>query len=200
VGYENDPNQNGGGTFLFRNSDGPKWGKGGYGVMSYAYARAYANDALWLSFGPPHSERPIERFEAVSLPVLAHGRCESARQDMGQWGGALWSRGAQLFCDSKDGGFVELGLTVRAAGRYRLRVLGTAAPDYGVVRIAIDGERPGHAFSLYSGRVSPAGSLELGTMDLSAGEHRLRFESVGKPAGSTGFSFGLDAIDLLPPP
>jgi hypothetical protein len=200
VGYEDDPNKNGGGTFVFRNSDGPKWGKGGYGVMSYAYVRAYANDALWLHFGPPHSEKPVERFAAASLAVLAHGRCAAARQDMSQWGGPLWTRGAQLFCNAHDGGFVELGLAVRTAGRYRLRVLATAAPDYGVVRGALDGKRLGHDFDLYSGRVCPAGSLELGTLDLATGEHRLRFTSVGKQAGSTGFSFGLDAIDLLPPP
>ena len=112
----------------------------------------------------------------------------------------LWSRGAQLYCNAQDGGFVELVLAVRAAGRYRLRVLATAAPDYGILRVALDGKRPEHEFNLYSGRVCPAGSLELGTVDLPAGRHVLRFESVGKPAGSTGFSFGLDAIDLLPPP
>jgi hypothetical protein len=37
-------------------------------------------------------------------------------------------------------------------------------------------------------------------IDLAAGRHKLRFASAGKPAGPTGFSFGLDAIDLLPPP
>jgi hypothetical protein len=37
-------------------------------------------------------------------------------------------------------------------------------------------------------------------IDLAAGRHKLRFTSAGKPAGSTGFSFGLDAIDLPLPP
>jgi hypothetical protein len=57
VGYEDKPKQMGGGVFQFRNSDGPQWGNKGYGTMSYAYARAYANDALWLELGPPHSRR-----------------------------------------------------------------------------------------------------------------------------------------------
>jgi len=30
VGYNNDPHRPGGGAFYFRNSDGPKWGDGGY--------------------------------------------------------------------------------------------------------------------------------------------------------------------------
>src|SRR5206468_2026748 len=67
TGYEDDPKNPGEGVLLFRNSSGPKWGNGGYGVMSYAYARAYANDALWLLFGPPNSEVPIERHEAESM-------------------------------------------------------------------------------------------------------------------------------------
>ena len=52
VGYVDDAQDNGG-VFLFRNSWGPKWGKNGYGSMSYAYTRAYANDVVWLELGPP---------------------------------------------------------------------------------------------------------------------------------------------------
>jgi hypothetical protein len=43
----------------------------------------------------------------------------------------------------------------------------------------------------------PAGSLELGSHDLSAGPHRLRFTAIGKNATSTNFFFDLDAVDLL---
>jgi hypothetical protein len=64
----------------------------------------------------------------------------------------------------------------------------------------LDGKPPGQDFDLYSGRVSPSGSLELGTLDLAAGQHRLRFAVVGKNTASTGFCFGIDAIDILSPP
>ncbi len=63
VGYEDKPKQMGGGVFLFRNSNGPLWGNKGYGTMSYAYARAYANDALWLQLRPLKSQAGTERFE-----------------------------------------------------------------------------------------------------------------------------------------
>jgi hypothetical protein len=166
--------------------------------MSYAYARAYANDAVWLRLGPPKSEVPVERFEAESLDVSAKGRCEAAAQDMAGEGGLMWSQGRQLLCRAEEGGFVELGFTVRRGGRWRLRVLATAAPDYGIVRAALDGKPLEGDFDLYSGRVSPAGSLELGTRNLAAGRHRLRFAAAGKNPASAGSSFGLDTVDLMP--
>jgi hypothetical protein len=200
AGYEDDPKKNGGGVFTFRNWSGPAWGNKGYGVMSYTYARAYANDALWLELGPPNSEVPVERFEAEALPVLDKGRCDTTPQDMGQWGGPMWSQGKQLFCRAQEGGFVELGFRVHKAGRWRLRVLATAAPDFGTVRPALDGKPLGQDFDLYCGRISPSGSLELGTLDLTVGQHRLRFAVAGKNTVSKGFFFGLDALDLLSAP
>ena len=198
TGYRDDPANDGEGVFLFRNSSGPRWGDRGCGVMSYAYVRAYANDVLWLQLGPAGSEVAVERFEAESLAVLARDRCDTSTQGMGTWGGLMWSEGKQLFCGASKGGFVELGFAVRKAGRYRLRVLATAAPDFGRVRTTLDGRPVGPVFDLYSGRVCPSGSLELSTHDLAAGPHRLRFTSPGRTAASTGWLFGLDAIDLLP--
>ena len=197
TGYKDDPKQNGGGTFRFLNSDGPHWGDGGNGIMSYAYVRRYANDCFWLRFGPSDSEVPAERFEAERAPVLAKGECATSVQNMRQFGRPMWSQGRQLFCQAQKGGFVELGFTPSKAGRYRLRVLATAAPDYGRIRAALDGRPLGADFDLYCGRVCPAGSLELGTLDLAARPHRLRFTSVAKSAASGGFSFGVDAIDLI---
>jgi hypothetical protein len=141
---------------------------------------------------------PVERFEAVTLPVLASGRCRYNIQDMGDWERAMWTRGKQLFCNAEKDGFVELAFDVRKPGRYRFRALATAAPDFGVIRVALDGKWLERRFDLYCGRVSPSGTLELGVYNFTAGRHRIRFESVGKNAGSGGFAFGLDAIDLLP--
>jgi hypothetical protein len=197
VGYDDDPNKNGGGVFWFRNSAGENWGDKGHGAMCYAYALAYLNDALWLQYGPPHSEVPAQRFEAETMRVLASEKCASNSQKMDEWGGRMWSKGAQLFCTAQKGGFVELQFTVEKAGRYRLRVLATAAPDFGRIRLALDGKPLAPEFDLYCGKVSPAGSLELGTHQVNAGPHRLRFTATGKSTASTNFFFALDAIDLI---
>lgn len=44
VGYRDDPGQPGGGVFIFRNSNN----NGRDGFMTYEYARAYMNDAVWI--------------------------------------------------------------------------------------------------------------------------------------------------------
>jgi hypothetical protein len=184
------------GMFSFRNSAGPHWGKDGYGRMSYAYVRAYANDALWLEFVPGPRKAPAERFEAEALAVRPESRCEAGPQDMANWGGPMWGGGEQLFCRAERGGFVELDLPVRRGGRYRVTLLATAAPDYGSIRAAMDGKALGPTFDLYSGRVCPAGSLDLGVIDLAAGPHTLRVTAEGKDSASAGFTFGLDAVEL----
>jgi hypothetical protein len=198
VGYEDDAKKNGGGIFRFRNSAGPKWGDIGYGVMSYAYVRAYANDVVSLRCEPPNAEAPAIRFEAESLRVVAKDRCDVNIQKMDAFEPKLWSHGQQLFCGAKQGGAVELEFAVPKAARYRLHVLATAAPDFGTIRMSL-GAQSSPTFDLYCGRVSPSGPLEVGTYDFTAGKHRLRFTVVGKNPYSQGFAFGLDAIDLLDP-
>ena len=197
VGYDDDPTKKGGGVFWFRNSDGPRWGDDGHGIICYAYVLAYLNDALWLQYEPPHSEVPTQRFEAETMRVLASEKCATSVQKMKDWGPRMWSKGAQLFCAAHKGGFVELEFTVAHAGRYRFRVLATAGPDFGRIHLALDGTALAPQFDLYCGKVSPAGSLELGTHQLSAGPHRLRVTAGGKNIASTNFFFGLDAVDLI---
>ena len=116
---------------------------------------------------------------------------------MGDWEPAMWSGGKQLFVVARKNGFVGLRFGVRRPGRYRVRVLATAGPDYGTIHVRLDGKPVGPSFDLYSGRVCPSGTLELGTHELSAGEHQIRFTAVGKDRVSANFHFGLDAIDLL---
>ena len=199
VGYEDDASKPGGGFFRIRNSWGPQWGQAGYGIMSYAYVRAYLNDAVWLEWGPPHSEVPTDRFQANVLPVRAKNRCDVSTQDMTPWGSGMWSHGKQLFCQAEPRGFVEVEFQVKKAGPYRVRVEGTVAPDYGIIRIALDGKPTGPPFDLYSGMVGPSGSLELGVHELAATKHAIRFTAVGKNAVSGNFWFGVSAIDLLAP-
>ena len=198
VGYEQDAKKPGGGVFIFRNHGGPRFGSDGHGTISYAYARAYVNDALWLKCGAAGSETPRERIEAEAMTVLTALKCRANPQKMDPFGKKMWSGGVQLFCGAEKGGHVELGFKVSKAGRYRVRLLGTAGPDFGTISVTLNGKKIAADFDLYSGRVCPAGSLELGNWDLAAGsQHRLRVASVSKHPVSGNYYFGLDALDLL---
>ena len=196
AGYTDNPQQNGGGSFLFRNSNGTNWGEEGYGRMSYAYARAYANDALWLEYDQEGSEVPVERFEAESMTVESSDRCEVITQNMAAWGGPMWGGSKQLFCRSEKGGSATLEFSIRRRGRYRLQILATAAPDFGALSTLLDGKPLGPVVDLYSGRVCPSGPIELGVVDLESGRHTLRCVASDKDPASSNFFFGLDAVQV----
>jgi hypothetical protein len=195
VGYADSPTEKGGGMFVFRNSFGGGWGEKGYGRMSYAYVRAYANDALWLEYVRGRSGVPLERFEAESMAVISE-RCNTNPQDMLEWGGAMWGGGRQLFCRAQNGGSVTLEFSNPKGRRCRLVVFATAAPDFGILRVRLDGKPVGAEINLYSGRVCPSGSIDLGAIYLSAGQHALQFKSVGKDPASANVFFGIDAVEL----
>ena len=82
-----------------------------------SYVRAYLNDALWLEWGPPHCEVPIERFQVNALTIRARSRCDVSTQDMKPWGSGLWSHGKQLFCRAEQEGLVAVEFHVKKAGR-----------------------------------------------------------------------------------
>ena len=199
TGYTDDAERPGGGVFLFRNSFGPKWGKDGYGVMSFAYAQRYANDALWLERESPRAEVPVVRYEAERMPRAGQpalfdqpaGHEALGRPDVDPWPPALLRRPARRLrrtglCRAESRPLPAAGI---GDGGPRLRRCPRGARRQAV----------GRTFDLYSGRVCPAGSVELGTFDMPAGRQRLRVTAVGKNSASKGFAFGLDAVDLLSP-
>jgi len=53
VGYRDDPEQPGGGVFVFRNSNN----NGREGCMTYEYTRAYMNDAVWIDYETEDEEQ-----------------------------------------------------------------------------------------------------------------------------------------------
>ncbi|WP_442483823.1 C1 family peptidase [Aeoliella sp. SH292] len=197
VGYEDDASLPGGGALMFRNSYGPEWGEGGYARMSYAYVREYGNDAVWLALAAPGTETPIERFEAEQLEIASSSNAKCEPRSMLGRGHKMWSNSRDLRCKAEEEGSVELDFPVAKPGKYRVRLLATASPESGVVEAMLDDHSP-EKIDLYSGELSPAGSLELGTHELPAGVHRVTVRVLGKHPLSSGHEFGLDAIDLLP--
>ena len=124
---------------------------------------------------------------------------KAAREDMTTFKGK-WGASAQLWwSNAKPGDRLDLALPVEAAGKYRLKVAMTKANDYAVVQLYLDGRQLGKPIDLYSPQVVPTGEIDLGTQNLTAGEHRLSIGIVGaNPAAAKAYMAGLDYARLEP--
>lgn len=153
-----------------------------------------AEKRIWPPVPPPFRiEGAIEAEDLVKSAKAEGGPVQA--QELGE----PWSGEAQLFfTPKKPGSWVELPLKVEKAGKYRLSAFFTKSYDYGIVEAHLDGRRIAGPFDLYSPRVTHGGRTELATLDLPAGEHRIRFVVVGKNGRSKGYFFGLDCLLLEP--
>lgn len=137
-------------------------------------------------------------FEGEGLKVLANRDGSYDTQDMKGFG-PNWSGDAQLwFHATKEGAEITLELPVATSGAYTLAVYLTTAKDYGIVQTLVDDKLIGKPIDCFTQDVRPTGRVELGSLELSAGMHRITFRSAGKNAASTNFLIGIDAIGLEP--
>jgi Papain family cysteine protease len=201
AGYRDDPEHPGGGLFILRNSFGPTWGDEGYAYFPFAYIAEYGNDALTLRYESPAAERlqhgATFKVEGESLKVIEKHRCRPVVQDMHQFGAGLWSEGKQLFLNAESGAEASFEFAVKERGKYDVDLDLTLGPDFGRLRVTLDGNLINHDLDGFCGRVEPSGPLTLGTFDLKSSVHVLKISVVGKDENSKGFNFGIDAIELI---
>ncbi|HEY3963491.1 MAG TPA: C1 family peptidase [Planctomycetaceae bacterium] len=203
AGYQDDPNNSASGLFIVRNSDGPGWGVEGYAYITYGYAAEYCNEALALRHDSAAAGaarfQVTARFEAESLKIVKTSpRCLPEVRDMHDWGSKQWGAGKQLYCAAENGGSLELEYEVPEEGRFEIFLYLTLAPDFGRLKILIDGRVLTRQPDGFCGRVEPSGPLSLGIHDLKQGPHRLIVATIGKNDLSAGHSFGIDAFELFP--
>jgi WD40 repeat protein len=136
--------------------------------------------------------------EAEYLPFVTREGSRGTPQDMARWGREHWGGGKQLFCQTEVGGFVEVEIQAPVDGAYTLAVSLTRAPNYGRVEMTLDGRRVGTTFDGFAGDVTPPTRVPLGRVELSEGNHRLRFTAVGKNTRATGCAMGIDCLELRP--
>lgn len=140
-------------------------------------------------------------FEAEKLTILQRTPDVPLEPQGMQPFGPRWSDDQQLwFRPTAAGASFTLEVPVETTGRYRVLVYLTKAVDYGQVEMRLDGRKVGSTFDGYHEGVIPSGPVDLGTMELSSGAHRLQFTVTGKNAQATGYLVGVDAIQLQPQP
>jgi len=140
----------------------------------------------------------------VNPPLIAGGfavrnepRGQVRTQAMTRYEGT-WENGDHLWwTGAKTGDKLELAVPVEKGGLYRVSIVLTKARDYGIVQLYVDGKKAGEPIDLYNPRVIPSGPIELGSFDLTSGEHKLTVEIVGtNPQAIPSFMFGIDRVIL----
>ncbi|MDD4881499.1 MAG: hypothetical protein PHR30_03120 [Gallionellaceae bacterium] len=137
------------------------------------------------------------------LPHIVTSAGTAEQQAMAGFG-AGWGGGAQVFwrppapVDTPIRNWPNLRLypQVAKAGRYRVTLVHTVAPDYGTVRVFLKGQ-PVKDYDGYAAGVTPR-RLELGEFKLNAGSFELLFTVFSKNAGSSNYYVGLDRLELVP--
>jgi hypothetical protein len=136
----------------------------------------------------------IKRVEGESmLPPVSS---TVAVDPQGDCCGVSWSNGTQAWAHgTKAGDKAVFAFNVPTTGSYTLSTVLTKAADYGIAEIQIDS---GSAVTL-DGYV-PSGvatqKVDLGTAQLTAGNHQFAITLTGKNPSATGYLVGLDYLDL----
>ena len=122
-------------------------------------------------------------------------------QDMKPFGPNRWNNDDQLWwTDGKLGDTLTVEFPVAKSGEWIVEIVLTRAPDYGIVRLSLDGTIVSGEIDLYHPTVSPTWPIPLGQHGLTTGPHRLSVKIVGANDKTQGRSlFGIDRILLSKP-
>lgn len=119
-------------------------------------------------------------------------------QSMSGFGNA-WSGGEQLFWSGGAvGAVLDLLVDIPVGSKYAVEAYFTRAPDYGQVKIEVDGKPSPVTFDGMAPAVAQTGPTQLGNFPLPAGQRRISFMIVGKHPQSSGYYAGIDRIRLYP--
>jgi hypothetical protein len=175
----------------------------------------YSSVAYWYQTHPhlpfPHLPARLMPLDGVTHPSIeAESLIRSAQvtqgtlevQDMKPFGGSEWGGDAQLWwLNGKPGDSLTLPLRVDEAGTYELIGFFTRAPDYGIIRVMVNGRRAGQMIDGYASGVERSDPVSLGEVTLTQGLNTIMIELLGKDVRSAGYAdgylVGIDGFHLI---
>ncbi len=171
-------------------------------VVAYWYAEGSARDNF-----PPIDPAllgvpPVPELKGVEGAIEGE-KMKVVSVDAGpvdpQNGVAPWSRGSQLWWrQGKVGDKLVLAFPVAEAGRYEVLGRFTKAPDYGIHKLAVNGQPAKAPVDLYHPKVIADDEQSLGVFDLIQGDNTLEVQVVGANEKAVpGNMFGLDYLRLI---
>lgn len=112
----------------------------------------------------------------------------------------VWSNGAILFArPPAEGGGLALELPVVGDEPVRVFARFVSAPDYGTVRVTLEGAAKGGPISLRAAAVGPHAEVDLGVARPNGGRVVVRIESEAVGAAGEGNIFGVDGFRVVEP-
>lgn len=156
------------------------------GVDRYPPVPVSERDGYYIV--PPRVVAGIEVIGPVPGSVTA--------QDMRDFNKGKWQDNDQLWWTGVGpGAKLNLRLPAKDAGKHRLDVVLTKAPDYAIVQLHLDGKKTGEPIDLYNADGVVNATVSLGVYELTAGDHTLTVEIVGaNEKAIKSYMFGLDTI------
>ena len=130
--------------------------------------------------------------EGETLKVVSKSGGTTEIQDIPSW---RWSRNKQLWWrHGKKGDKLVLEFNMDEAGEYDVTIGATRAVDYGIMRIAVNGDTRVDSVD-YFRRAGTATDTKLGRCKLRKGRNTLEVTILGiNPAAVKNYMFGLDYI------
>jgi hypothetical protein len=181
---------------------------------SFRFRKVYLSESAYIyrlltHRDLPGLETPVS-VDALSLvpgvPVNIEARniifdyfVHFGRQPMDGYPGT-WYRGDHVLVQANaNGAFIEFLLQTDVARNTELVIGATTAPDFGSVRVQLDGNTVIESFSLYAHAVGTT-VIRSDKVFLQAGIHRLRIEFVDEPSHDRRSRFGLDYVSISSAP
>lgn len=111
--------------------------------------------------------------------------------------GAGWSGDSQLFwAGGQPDAVLDLTIDIGEEGIYEVELHMTRAPDFGRLRIQVDGKNAAEVFDGYAPTVAPSGPIKLGSFALQPGARNVSFAIDGKNSSSSNYFAGIDFVRL----
>jgi hypothetical protein len=169
--------------------------------VAYWYQRGPAKRFASM---PPVEERIVTGTVMEGEHMLSEGQVKATPVDPQVQKGGAWSGHAQLlFTPNTEDASIEFTFDISEANRYAFNANLTRSFDYGIYDVYLDGEKIESGLDLYNPSVTVS-STSLGSHEMEAGTHTLRFECVGSnprseigKTGQPGYYFGLDSLQYL---
>jgi hypothetical protein len=174
-----------------------------HGAANDSPSIEYSSVAYWYQTHPhpifpplpesllPLSEITAPSIEAEQLINLANFTGGELRvQNMSEFEGN-WGSDMQLWwVEAKPGDRLTLPIDVPKEGSYEIIGFFTRAPNYGIIRLIINGKAVGSFMDGYAPEVEPTGPVFFGRAELHKGINHAEIELAGKDARSSGWSDG----------